>query len=170
MNQFKKDFDTNAFVLALNTLVVSMQETFGKLILRQSEDIYVSVNGLLEAWLEFTRHVMINPDKLATAQFSYWQDYLLLCKDLHQRLSDNSAHRHLHDVSDSIIIGFLEKFHFLVTQHTHSVIKKVFSHEEEKHIGFFQRRFIEDFSLANFLSPQIDFMEVVKPKTPRAQA
>ena len=167
MHQTNKDFDTSAFAVSLNTLIVSMQETFGKLILRNSEDIYLSVNGLLESWLEFTRHVMINQDKLANAQFSYWQDYLLLCKDLHQRLSDNSAHRHLHDASDSIILAFIEKFHFLVTQHTQSVIKKVFAEEDEKHIEFFQRHFIEDFSLTNFLTSREDIIEAVTTKNER---
>ena len=65
------------------------------------------------------------------------------------------------------ILAFIEKFHFLVTQHTQSVIKKVFAEEDEKHIEFFQRHFIEDFSLTNFLTSREDIIEAVTTKNER---
>jgi polyhydroxyalkanoate synthase len=148
----RQELNTNLLTLAINDLIENIQDTFKKLIHQDGEHIHLAVNDLLEVWLEFTRRALQDPDKLAHAQLVYWQDYLLLCKDLTQRLTGNSASSQQEAASqnrETIILTFIEKFSFLISQHIHVIVKSIFTEGEEqdsKKIEFYTRQFTEAFA------------------------
>lgn len=144
---------------AVNTLVKSIQNTFIKLILHQDEPIHLAINQLLELWFQFTRRALQNPDQAINAQILYWNDYLLLCKDLQQRLV------HPHDTKKPVILfQFIEKFHFLLSQHVILAIKNSLMEagkEEAKKIAFYIQKFEEAFSMARFEHEHPDLFRAV---------
>jgi hypothetical protein len=146
----KKELISNQLTLALNDLIENMQDTFKKLVRHEADHLHLAINDLLEAWLDFTRRVLLNPDRLAHAQLVYWQDYLLLCKDLQQRLADAAtATTVAGDHKQKILLAFIDKFSFLITQHVHVVIRNIFStgeDEDTRKIEFFTRHFIDGFA------------------------
>ena len=153
----KQELNTNMLTLAINDLIDNIQDTFKKLIYQDSEHLHLSVNDLLEAWLLFTRRALQDPNKLSHAQLVYWQDYLLLCKDLTQRLTGNTASSQLGVATqnrEAILLSFIEKFSFLISQHIHVVIKTVFAdgnEESHKKIEFYTRQFTEAFAQHKFV-------------------
>jgi polyhydroxyalkanoate synthase len=153
----KQELNANQLTLAINDLIDNIQDTFKKLIYQDGEHLHLAVNDLLEAWLLFTRRAVQDPNKLAHAQLVYWQDYLLLCKDLTQRLTGNTASNQLGVASqnrDAIILAFIEKFSFLISQHIHVVIKSIFTEddeEESKKIEFYTRQFTEAFAQLKYV-------------------
>jgi hypothetical protein len=94
----------------------------------------------------------------------YWQDYLLLCKDLTQRLTGNSVSSQLGVASqnrEAILLAFIEKFSFLISQHIHVVIKSIFTDEDEeenKKIEFYTRQFTEAFAQNRFIKTHSDLL------------
>jgi hypothetical protein len=147
----KKELLSNQLSLAINDLVENIQDTFKKLMRHEVDHLHLAINDLLEAWLGFTRRVLLNPDRLAHAQLVYWQDYLLLCKDLHQRLADNAAATSavLSGQKQKVLVAFIDKYSFLITQHVHVVIKTIFTNgdvEDTRKIEFFTRQFTESFA------------------------
>jgi hypothetical protein len=146
----KKELLSNQLSLALNDLVDNIQDTFKKLSRPDADHLHLAINNLLEAWLGFTRRVLLNPDRLAHAQLVYWQDYLLLCKDLQQRLADStSAASMINNQKQKVLITFIDKYSFLITQHVHVVIKSIFTNgdvEDTRKIEFFTRQFTESFA------------------------
>lgn len=154
----KKELSANQLTLAINDLIENIQDTFKKIMRQNSEHLHLAVNDLLEAWLEFTRRMLPDVDKLAHAQLMYWQDYLLLCKDLNQRLSDSAAagdHYVGAQNKEGILLAFIEKFSFLVSQHVQVVLKQIFSangEDDSKKIEFYTRQFTEAFAQHNFIN------------------
>jgi hypothetical protein len=146
----KKELLSNQLSLALNDLVDNIQDTFKKLSRTEADHLHLAINNLLEAWLGFTRRVLLNPDRLAHAQLVYWQDYLLLCKDLQQRLADSvSAASLINNQKQKVLLTFIDKYSFLITQHVHVVIKSIFTNgddEDTRKIEFFTRQFTESFA------------------------
>lgn len=138
---------------AIQDLVHSIHKTCEKLFREDREHIHLAINDLLEAWLEFTRRILKNPDALAHAQLVYWQDYLLLCKDLNQRLKDNDNASGMDNnvQKNTILSRFIEKFSFLISQHIQVVFRKVFasdSAEDLKNITFYTQQFALTFGPA----------------------
>ncbi|MES2217267.1 MAG: hypothetical protein V4501_02540 [Pseudomonadota bacterium] len=146
----KKELINTQLTLAINDLIENIQDTFKKLIRHEVDHLHLAINNLLEAWLEFTRRVLLNPDRMAHAQLVYWQDYLLLCKDLQQRLVDASATKSpLNAQKQKVLLAFIDKYSFLVAQHVHVVIKNIFTTvdgEDTRKIEFFTRQFTESFA------------------------
>lgn len=135
---------------AIQDLVNAIHGTCEKLLADDRGPIHLAINDFLEAWLEFTRRVVPDPDQLAHVQLVYWQDYLLLCKDLNQRLQNNglTMRSDVHQQKNTILANFIEKFSFLISQHVQVVFRKVFatdSVEDLKNIEFFTRQFASTF-------------------------
>ena len=143
----RRELTSNQLTLAINDLIENIQDTFKKLVRQESDHIHLAINDLLESWLEFTRRVILNPDRLAHVQLVYWQDYLLLCKDLQQRLADvdttaGSA------AKQKILLAFIDKFSFLISQHIPVVFRTIFTTEngeDTRKIDLFTRQFMEAF-------------------------
>jgi polyhydroxyalkanoate synthase len=150
--------------LAINDLIDNIQDTFKKLVYQDGEHLHLSVNDLLEAWLLFTRRAIQDSNKLSHAQLVYWQDYLLLCKDLTQRLTGNTTSSQLGVVTqnrEAILMSFIEKFSFLISQHIHVVIKSIFTdgdEENHKKIEFYTRQFTEAFAQHKFVKTHSDVL------------
>jgi hypothetical protein len=146
----KKELLSNQLTLAINDLIENIQDTFKKLVRPDADHLHLAINNLLEAWLEFTRRVLLHPDRMAHAQLVYWQDYLLLCKDLQQRLVDGAAAKApVNGYKQKVLLAFIDKFSFLVAQHVHVVIKNIFTQgdvEDTRKIEFFTRQFTESFT------------------------
>jgi hypothetical protein len=143
----------NQQLTAIQDLVSSIHLTCEKLFREDREHIHLAINDLLEVWLEFTRQIIKNPDALAHVQLVYWQDYLLLCKDLNQRLQTNSTAPVVdaHLQKNTILANFIEKYSFLISQHVQVVFRKVFpsdSADDIKKIEFFTQQFARAFQPA----------------------
>jgi hypothetical protein len=148
----KKELNNNQLTLAINDLIENVQDTFKRLLRQDSEHIHLAINNLLEIWLEFTRRVVHDPEALSHAQLVYWQDYLLLCKDLNQRLRDDLTTGAAKAEKNVILTAFFEKFSFLISQHVQVVIKTLFAgdnEEDHNRVVFFTRQFSEAFKESN---------------------
>jgi hypothetical protein len=148
-----KELQSQKLIPAIQDLVNAVHNTCEKLLADDRGPIHLAINDFLEAWLEFTRRVVLDPDQLAHAQLVYWQDYLLLCKDLNQRLQNNGlpTRADVHLQKNAILANFIEKFSFLISQHVQVVFRKVFasdSAEDLKNIEFFTQQFASNFVLA----------------------
>ena len=153
----KPELNRNQLTLAINDLIDNIQDTFKKIIYQDGEHLHLAVNDLLEAWLEFTRRALPDNNRLAHAQLVYWQDYLLLCKDLTQRLSGNSSSSQPNIATpnrEATLVAFIEKFSFLISQHIHVVIKSIFTSgraDDSKNIEFYTRQFTDAFAEHQFV-------------------
>jgi hypothetical protein len=147
----RRELTSNQLTLAINDLIENIQDTFKKLVRQESDHIHLAINDLLESWLEFTRRVVLNPDRLAHVQLVYWQDYLLLCKDLQQRLADvDNKTAQAQAQKQKILIAFIDKFSFLISQHIPVVFRTVFTSdngEDTRKIELFTRQFMEAFAV-----------------------
>lgn len=124
----------------LNGLITQIQQALQRIKEDKSDNLYLSINQLLEIWMEFSRRVVLNQAALSEIQISYWQDFLMLCKDLHVRLKDQQQ---------NALQTFIEKFHFLLSQHVMRAIKWIFTDGDEEdtyQIVHYSEYFAERFS------------------------
>jgi len=166
----RKELNSSLLTKAINNLAEGMQETLVKLLKSQNVPIHLTINNLLEIWFSFTRQALQNPEQLAHAQMIYWKDYLLLCQDLQRRLAQNHAisnpkrspedNRAQYDeCRNKILFNFIDKFHFLMSQHVQLAIKNLFTEEdleEAKKRDYYNRYFAEAFSINYFMIAERD--------------
>lgn len=160
-------------IKAIDDLIDNVREAFKNLVLSKNETLVEPINHLLEQWLGFASAVFHDQDKITQAHLSYWQDYLLLCKDLQWRLEENGkllSKPQSHSFSDytagknKILYQFIEKFHFLLSQHLYLAIKQIFTGrtgEESKKVEFYQHYVATAFSLLDFVNAYPDISQIL---------
>jgi hypothetical protein len=156
MDEIKLDDDS--LIKAIDDLIKSVHDIFQQLLLLDTQSMVWPLNQLLDRWLNFTNQTVKDPSILMHAQMTYWQDYLLLCQELqwklanHATLSQSSNHFFPDENKQKIVLGFIEKFHFLMTQHLILIIKNIFSDDEadSPKMASYHNYINEAFSLADF--------------------
>lgn len=147
------DLSSEQLNRAIQSFIESVHQAVSKLIQHHDENMHVAINQLLEAWLNFSRQVLRDEIMLSDAQINYWQDYLTLCEDLHQKLSINAVGPQV-TWRDDIIVGFIERFCSLISHHSHLVLKNIFNSkdaDENKRIEFYSRQLSETLNLTALL-------------------
>lgn len=142
----------------LNEIITNFIETIRaatQRLISQLDDIHLTINNLLEMWLQFTQDILQDADQISAAQITYWQDYLVLCEDLHQQLTLNQPTSMQIDQSwrDPILLAFAEKYYALICREARKLLKNIFDFQDgdaRQQLETFYRKFAEAFSLANF--------------------
>lgn len=111
---------------AVSHLIENIQDATNRLLNHPVENIHIVVNNLLESWLQFTKQALSDPDLVSEAQIGYWQDYLSLCEHLHQDLAMLKKSSGTQS-KESILLGFVERFYILISQHVHQVLTNIFN-------------------------------------------
>jgi hypothetical protein len=137
---------------AVSHLIENIQDATDRLLNHPVENIHIVVNNLLESWLQFTKQALSDPELVSDAQIGYWQDYLSLCEHLHQDLAmlkkTNGANN-----KEAILLGFVERFYILISQHVHQVLTNIFNtadKEQGKEMESYHRHFAVAIAAGNF--------------------
>lgn len=143
----------------ITDLIEAIRDTTNRLICQpDANNVYATVNRLLEIWLAFIQQVLRNSDQISEAQIAYWQDYLALCEDLHQHLAvdqiTSASEKDAHWKDPSLIV-FAQKYYFLVSRHARLLLSKIYDSrdsDQKRKLDFFHRKFVDAFSQANFMN------------------
>jgi hypothetical protein len=138
----------------IQAFIESVRSASNELIHLEQENMHVVINIMLDAWLNFTKQVLQDQEKLNSAQIAYWQDYLVLCENLHVKLSLHPSTVRQKVSRNHVLLKFVELSYALIAQHVSNLLKNIFNEnnaEDSKRIAFYTREISEGLNLTALL-------------------
>jgi polyhydroxyalkanoate synthase subunit PhaC len=120
--------------------------------------------NVASAFLDMTRHMMAQPQKLVEAQMSLWQDYLKLWQSTTQRLLGGASQpivepqptdRRFNDAAwtESTLFDFIKQSYLLTARWLQATVRQIDGLDEKtaRKVDFYTRQFVDAMAPSNFV-------------------